>query len=98
MVETKPFDTGNITITGGGDMDRDITMGRKMSEEDAGYHYDMNNEKYDDGNTCLVTPSTGQTVETVQTGQLEEDIFGNIIGGDHNELELDIRTDIKKGR
>ena len=56
----------------------------------------MNNEIYDDGNTCLVTPSTGQTVETVQTGPLEEDIFGNIIGGDHNELELDIRTDIKK--
>ena len=34
---------------------------------------------------------SGQIMETVQTGQLEEDIFGSIIGG-----ELDIKTDIKK--
>ena len=96
MVRTKFFETSDITITGDADINRDITTGQKMSEEDKGYHYDMNNEIYDNGNICLVTSSTGQTVETVQTRPLEEDIFGSVICGDHNELELDIRTDIKK--
>ena len=35
-------------------------------------------------------------MKIVQTRRLKEDIFGDAIDGDHNELELNIKTDVKK--